>query len=136
MTDESHDRPRPRPEKRFSKPQDHVDLGAAAEALLDEPQLTAQGHRQKALFRHGPATLALYCFEAGGHLPLHVVDGTVIIHVLEGSLRIRTPDAEHAISADHLLRLAPGVPHDLHADKPSRMLLTVCVEGPDSHAVR
>ena len=33
-----------------------------------------------------------------------------------------------------LRRLAPGVPHDIEAEQATRMLMTVMVEGPGSHA--
>ena len=132
MNDQPADRLRTPPEQRFALAEELVDLAAAAERLLAEPS-GQHGHKQMALFRHGPATLALYCFDPGGRLPDHVVDGPVIIHVLAGRLRVRTDQAEHALSAGQLLRLAPGVRHDVAADEPSQMLLTVCLEGPGSH---
>lgn len=128
-------RSRPHPAMRFSPPEDRVDLNAEIKALLEEPGSGQHGHRQKALFHHGPATLALYAFEAGSKLPNHVVDGSVIIQVLQGRLVVATENARHELSAGDLLRLAPGVVHDVEAVDQSQMLLTVCVEGPDSHAL-
>ena len=132
MTDQPAGRLRTPPEQRFASSEEAVNLADAAEKLLAEPS-GQHGHKQMALFRHGPATLALYCFDAGGRLPDHVVDGPVIIHALSGRLRVRTDQAEHALAAGQLLRLAPGVRHDVNADEPSQMLLTVCLEGPGSH---
>jgi len=124
---------RPRPAERFAPLEDVVDLNDAAARLRNEPNAGRHGHRQMALFHHGPATVALYCFEAGSKLPDHVVDGPVMIHVLEGRLRVSTNETKHELSAGQLLRLAPGVNHDVEATEASRMLLTVCVEGPNSH---
>ncbi|MEX0886887.1 MAG: AraC family ligand binding domain-containing protein [Phycisphaeraceae bacterium] len=123
---------RTHPEERFASLEEELDLQAVADKLLAEPS-GQHGHKQVALFRHGPATLALYCFDAGGRLPDHVVDGPVIIHVLTGRLHVHTDAAEHNLPAAQLLRLAPGVRHDVIAEEPSQMLLTVCLEGPGSH---
>lgn len=126
-------RVRPRPAERFAPAEDQVDLQAAAQRLWQEPKAGQHGHRQMALFRHGPATVALYCFEAGASLPDHVVDGSVLIQVIKGRLIVHTDNGRHELQAGHLLRLAPGVKHDVEAEETSEMLLTVCIEGPNSH---
>ncbi len=131
---QTHDgRMRTPPLERFSPPEEVFDIDVAAAELLAEPGGGQHGHRQVALFRHGPATLALYCFETkGAKLPDHVVDGMVIIQVLKGRLNIHTDQADYDLPSGQLLRLAPGVRHDVVASEPSQMLLTVCVEGSDS----
>ena len=133
MTATPENRARPKPAERFAPLEDVVDLTAATDRLQNEPNAGQHGHRQMALFHHGPATVALYCFEAGSKLPDHVVDGPVTIHVLEGRLQVKTAQSKHELPANHLLRLAPGVNHDVEAVEASKMLLTVCVEGPNSH---
>lgn len=77
-------------------------------------------------------TLALYLFEAGSRLPDHVVDGVVLIQVLEGRLQVTTEQGTHDLPAGHVLRLSAGVRHDVAAAQPSRMLLTIALDGPDS----
>lgn len=123
------------PQERFAPAEGEFDLEAASHALWNEANAGQHGHRQMALFRHGPATLALYCFEPGASLPDHAVDGPVIIQVLEGELIVRTEQNQHTLPAGRMLRLAPGVTHDVEARKRSRMLLTICVEGPASHGI-
>ena len=132
MADPQH-RVRSRPQERFAPAEEEVDLNTAAEWLWNEPSAGRHGHRQMALFRHGPMTLALYCFEAGSSLPDHVVDGPVAIQVLKGRLRVHTDTSEHDLAGGQVLRLAPGVKHDVEATERSEMLLTVCIEGPNSH---
>lgn len=128
-------RTRVAPQERFAPEEGEFDLEAASQALWNEANSGQHGHRQMALFRHGPATLALYCFEAGASLPDHSVDGPVIIQVLEGEIIVRTEHKEHKLPAGRMLRLAPGVTHNAEASTRSRMLLTICIEGPDSHSV-
>jgi hypothetical protein len=75
------DRLREHPETRFSDDQQVLDLNEATRELLSEPPSVseAQGHKQKALFRHGPMTIGLWVFEPDGCLPDHVLDGDVMI---------------------------------------------------------
>jgi quercetin dioxygenase-like cupin family protein len=54
----------------------------------------------------------------------------VTIHVLRGALRVRTPDARHAVAEGQILALAPDVPHDVEAAGETDMLLGVYPEAP------
>ena len=74
-------------------------------------------------------TVALFCFDKGARMPDHVLEGNVIIHVLEGELSIRTAIQTHRLSAGKLMVLAPSVAHDITAMKTSRILITFCLEG-------
>lgn len=133
MSNAPEDRLRPPPEARFAARAEVVDLDAATEHLQREAGGGQHGHRQVALFHQGPVTVALYTFDAGAGLPDHVVDGAVLIHVLDGRLRVSAEGEEHQLNAGKLLRLAPGVRHDVTADAASRMLLHVHLAGPESH---
>ncbi len=133
MTRSSADRNRIHPQERFAPPEELIDLDAAAAQLAAEDSDIANGHRQIALCKHGPMTAALFTFQAGSHLDDHVVDGPVLIQVLTGRVTITTSDGVHDLPAGSLLRLAPGVRHDVKAAEDSRLLVTFCLEGPDSH---
>src|SRR5690606_39033315 len=97
MTETGQPRPddpgrlRAHPEERFIPPEHRFDLRAEAQALYAEPLPPSRRHRQKALYRHGRVTIALFAFEADGSLPQHKAAGTVTINVLDGRLRINTP---------------------------------------------
>ena len=124
-------RPREHPDLRFAPPQLAIDLRAAARELAQAPP--RRGHWQKALYRHGRVTVALFTFEAGADLPDHVAAGTVTINVLDGRLRVSAGGAEHLLPAGNLLILAPGVRHAVHAEEASTMLLQVHLdESPPS----
>jgi len=121
------------PRERFAVSEQQVDLAQAARALREEPGSGQHGHRQMALFRHGPETVALYSFEAGSTLPAHVVEGPVLIQALSGQLRVQTDSTSYDLAAGQLLRLSPNVTHSVEAIEASDMLLVVCIEGPNSH---
>ena len=119
-------RPREHPDVRFAPEQHAIDLRAAAGELARTPG--RHGHRQKAIYRHGRLTVALFTFDAGASLPDHVAAGVVTINVLDGLLRVSAGGVERALPAGNLLVLAPGVRHDVYAEQPSTMLLQVCLE--------
>jgi quercetin dioxygenase-like cupin family protein len=125
----SEGRRRPHPSDRFAGAEHLVDLQAALRALRSEPT-GSNGHRQITLLHHGPVRLVLFAFEAGGRLPQHRVSGWITIHVLRGSLQVRTPTALHGMQEGEILTLAPDVPHDVDAAKDADMLLGVYPEAP------
>lgn len=123
-------RRRPRPSDRFAGTEHALDLHAALRALRAEAAPGTNGHRQITLLHQGPVRLVLFAFSAGGRLPEHSAPGWVTIQVLRGALRVRTPDAQHALGEGQVLALAPGVPHDVDAAEEADMLLGVYPEAP------
>jgi len=124
-----NERMRQHPEERFHAPQLHIDLEKVAATLLAEPLPANRHHRQETLYRRHPITVALFLFEAGAELRAHSADGVVTVQVLQGRLKMTVEEQTHDLPAGSLLVLAPGVKHDVHAAEPTRMLLTVCLEG-------
>jgi quercetin dioxygenase-like cupin family protein len=120
-------RPWPRrripPRERFSGSERVFNLDKAFADLPGE-STPRQGHMQKALYRLGPTTTAIFAFEKGGAIEQHTAEGESIIHVLSGRLSVRTSKSKHELRANDLLLLNPGVPHDLEALEPTRMLMT------------
>jgi quercetin dioxygenase-like cupin family protein len=98
--------------------------------LLAEPLPQNRQHRQETLYRHGPLTIALFLFDQGASLPQHAAEGTVIVQVLKGRLKLVAEGHARDLPAGSLLVLSPRVTHDVQALEPTHMLLTVCLEGP------
>ena len=119
------DRLRPHPEDRLTAPVQVVDLAAAAAKLRAEPHAPVSGHRQIALMRHGPVTVILIVFDAGGLLREHQAEGVLTIHVLSGRLQLVVDEEAREMAAGDLMALAAGVPHSVLALAPSELLLTV-----------
>jgi quercetin dioxygenase-like cupin family protein len=124
---------RQHPARRFAAPEHLIDLHEAVIALRGEPHAGTSGHRQKALYRHGPVECIIFVFEQGSELHDHVVTGGPIsIEVLEGLLSVKTAAGErHQMNAGSLLLLAPGVTHSVKASQPTSMLLTVHLDEPN-----
>ena len=113
------------PEERLAAPVQLVNLAEAGARLRAEPHAPVSGHRQIAVFRHGPVTLLLFRFEPDGLLREHRAEGVVTIHVLSGRLVVIADDEAHQLEAGQLLGLAPGVSHSVRATATSEMLLTI-----------
>ena len=128
MTGEQPDRMRQHPTQRFQHEQHPIDLGAVADQLRAEPRSGERAQRQKTLYRRGPVTVALFLVDAGAGLPQHGAEGVVTIHVLDGRLKTSAEGQSHDLAAGQILVLAPGVEHDISAQEPTRMLLTVCLD--------
>lgn len=128
MDETTNSRLREHPSERFADPQQPILLDQEIHDLLNESAHLRHGHREKALFRHGPMTVALFCLDPGAHLPNHVVPGDVIIQVLRGEVTIRTDSTTHELTTGHLLALKPNVAHDLTAKSKCRLLMTFCQE--------
>ena len=123
------DRLRTHPAQRFAGEEHHFDLGAALAKLKQERHPAVEGHRQITISHHGPVRLVLFAFDAGGKIPEHRAAGFVTIHVLRGSLRVRTPKRLYELGTGHVLALDPGVPHDVEAPEEAEMLLGVHPES-------
>jgi quercetin dioxygenase-like cupin family protein len=119
------ERLRPPPQEREAGPQLELDLTATIRALRDEAHAATDGHRQISVLHRGHVRLVLFAFEAGGRLPPHRAPGLVLIHVLAGTLRVRTPARTHEVGAGEILVLDPDLEHAVEALEASDMLLTV-----------
>jgi quercetin dioxygenase-like cupin family protein len=132
MADQNSDRLRPHPKERFAAPQHQFNLDETIATLRQELQSGQAGHRQQALYKHGPTSISLFLFGHFTRLPPHRVDGVVSIHVLKGHLRVMAQGESHDLRSGHLLVLAPGIEHDVVAHEESEVLLTVNLESTDS----
>lgn len=121
----SNDRLRQHPEDRLAEPIQLIDLPGVAAGLRSEPHGSVAGHRQIAIVRHGPVTVILFAFEAGGVLKEHSAEGVVTIQVLKGRLHLVVGGDSREAGPGQLVALAPGVMHSVRAPVASEMLLTV-----------
>ncbi|HET7600928.1 MAG TPA: AraC family ligand binding domain-containing protein [Gemmatimonadales bacterium] len=117
------ERLRPPPHLREAGPELLIDLAATLRALRDEPHPAKEGHRQISVLHRGHERLVLFAFEAGGRLPAHAAPGLVTIHVLGGTLRVRTNRGAQDVGAGQVLVLDPDLEHEVEALERSDMLL-------------
>ncbi|MFI4896776.1 MAG: cupin domain-containing protein [Phycisphaerales bacterium JB059] len=111
-----------RPSVRFEGETGLLDLEQEAADLLERSVESPHGHAQRTLYRHAGATIAMFAFRAGAQLPPHAADGVVSVHVLRGHVTMQAGASRLELPAGQMLRLAPGVTHDVSASEPSVIL--------------
>jgi quercetin dioxygenase-like cupin family protein len=116
------------PKERFEPSTIQLDLRAELQKLNAEIDPGQCGHRQVALYKRESATLALFQFEAGGYMKEHQAPGTVFVQVLEGRLSLTSEGRKYTLGQGGVAVFAPGILHDVLAEEPSVMLLTVCLQ--------
>ena len=119
------ERLRPPPRERFAPDTLAFDLELAFQRLAEESHEGVDGHRQITLFKGGSFTVVAFLFDADGTFPRHQADGIVTLHLLDGHLDVHTNTGRFALGEHGLLVLQPQVPFSVHADRESRMVMTV-----------
>jgi hypothetical protein len=115
------------PSTRFEDKERLFDLDAAF-AQLPEESVARNGHMQKALYRYGPTTTAIFAFGQDAVLDRYWFEGQAIIQVVRGSLRVTTDDETYDLSESQVLLLDPEVPQSFRALAPTQVLVTLITE--------
>ena len=76
------------------------------------------------VFKSGRVTMVLTCLHAKAIMHDVLVDGIFTIHVLEGIIRVRTPDGEVDMQANQVMTFHQLVDHSIEALMDSVLLFT------------
>ena len=76
------------------------------------------------VFKSGRVTMVLTCLHAKAIMHDVLVDGMFTIHVLEGIIRVRTPDGEVDMQANQVMTFHQLVDHSIEALMDSVLLFT------------
>ena len=76
------------------------------------------------VFKSGRVTMVLTCLHAKAIMNDVLVDGIFTIHVLEGIIRVRTPDGEVDMQANQAMTFHQLVDHSIEAMMDSVLLFT------------
>ena len=76
------------------------------------------------VFKSGRVTMVLTCLHAKAIMNDVLVDGIFTIHVLEGVIRVRTPDGEVDMQANQVITFHQLVDHSVEAMMDSVLLFT------------
>jgi quercetin dioxygenase-like cupin family protein/hemerythrin-like domain-containing protein len=104
-------------------------LEAELSALLASPAVAREGRSARTLLKAGPLRLVLIALGAGGTVQEHTAPGPITLQALRGAVRVRAGGQEFALAAGEVLAIPARLPHSLHADAPSGVLLTMTLAG-------
>ena len=119
------ERLRAHPKGRLASLVQIMGLASVAEQLRAELHDSVDGHRQIAIVRHGPVTMILFVFDAGGSLKEHRAEGVVTMQVIAGHVQITADGEVLEARTGELVALATDVRHSVRAVVASEMLLTM-----------
>ncbi len=98
----------------------------AAERQDVDPELLARtGRTARTLVKQGALRVTLLVLAPGGDLASHHADGPVTIHVIDGAIALKVPDAVRQLEAGDLAALPPGVTHAVNSTNGATFVLTV-----------
>lgn len=86
----------------------------APESTVSRTVLRAEGVR-----------VVLFAFDSGQELTEHTAAVPILLHVLDGHLRVRADGDEVELRPGALVHIGTRVPHEILALEPSRMALTM-----------
>jgi quercetin dioxygenase-like cupin family protein len=104
-----------------------LDLDARAARLI--AKLPGRGRQSETLAREGGVSVVLMVMEAGDALKEHSAPGVVTVHLLSGHVALTAGGEAMEMRPGELALLQGGVGHDLRAEEPSVVLLTVTGGG-------
>ena len=79
----------------------------------------------KTLYKSDDFRTVLISMDPAAHMKEHHTDGTISIHVLKGSIRVKAQGTAHELKASSLFALAPAIKHDVEALENAAFLLTI-----------
>lgn len=90
---------------------------------------TAQGIASRVLARTAAGNITLFAFDAGEELSEHSAPFDALLLTLSGALTVTIGGASVVTAPQTIVLMPANVPHAVHAEEPSRMLLIMLREG-------
>lgn len=101
-----------------------IDAGRA-ESLVELLQLPPGGIASRVIARAGGGQVTLFAIDQGEGLSEHTTPFGALAVILEGRMRIQIADAVVTASPGQVVSMPANVPHAVHAEVPSRMMLVM-----------
>jgi len=73
-------------------------------------------------------TVTLFAFDGGQALSEHTAPFDALVQLIDGQLKLVIGGAEVVLGPGEVVLMPANIPHALHADQPSRMVLTMLRE--------
>jgi quercetin dioxygenase-like cupin family protein len=102
-----------------------VIAGGRVESLADLLALQPHGIASRVIARSPGGNVTLFAIDAGEGLSEHTTPFDALAAVLDGRLRIQVGEDSVVATAGQVVRMPANVPHALHAEAPSRMMLVM-----------
>lgn len=98
---------------------------AHATNLIELISIVEAGTVSKTLLNEPTFKQVLFAMDAGQELSEHRAPYLAIVQVLDGRMRMRVSGQMHTLGVNAWVLMPPDAPHDVHAESPTRFLLTL-----------
>lgn len=115
---------RPEGDRVLDAPYVFINIPDFARQLKSEEAWQKNDRNGITVFKSGRVTMVLTCLHARAIMNDVLVDGIFTIHVLEGVIRVRTPDGEVDMQANQVITFHQLVDHSIEAMMDSVLLFT------------
>ena len=96
--------------------------------LADSIAYSSDAVVSKTLLNSKAGTLTLFAFDQGQGLSEHTAPFDATVQILDGEAEIRIDQTTHKVHPGQMLIMPAGIPHELKAEKPFKMLLIMIRE--------
>ncbi|MDZ4794816.1 MAG: hypothetical protein SGI83_11105 [Bacteroidota bacterium] len=101
-----------------------ADLGAFTNQVKDEAAWEKNDRNAITVFKSAIMTIVLTALKESAVSKDNVVDGFLVVQVLQGNIRIETQEQDGDMEESQLMVFHPGIPHSIEAKSDSLLLLT------------
>ena len=115
---------RPEGDRVLDAPYVFVNLPDFIRQLKSEEAWQKNDRNGITVFKTGRVTIVLTCLHAKAVVKNNLVDGIFTIHVLEGIIRVKTPDGDVDMQANQVIAFHQLVDHSIEALMDSVVLFT------------
>jgi quercetin dioxygenase-like cupin family protein len=111
--------------ERVGAPVIELDCASEIAALRASDSYQRADHAAETVAKQSELRLVLVALKAGGLMHEHHADAPITVHGLEGRIRFDVGGHSHELIPGHVLVVAAGLPHSVHAIEESAFLLTI-----------
>lgn len=94
-------------------------------SLAEAVEVPAEGILSRPIFSDAQMRVTLFGMSAGQEMTEHTTTMEAILQFIAGTARITLGEDAHEVKAGAWVRMAPNLPHSIHALTPLKMLLIV-----------
>lgn len=117
-------RNRPWGDRILDAPYVFADITAFTNQVKDEAAWEKSDRNGITVFKTGGMTIVLTALKESAVIKDNVVDGFLVVQVLQGTIRIATLEEDGDMEENQLMAFHPGIPHSIEAKTDSLLLLT------------
>src|SRR5262249_24305602 len=115
---------RPQGDRVIDAPYVFVDIPAFINQLKDEKTWEKNDRNGITVFKGGDVTIVISALQKGAVIKDNMVNGFISVQVLNGKLRIATPDGDVNAIEQNMIAFHPGIAHSIEALSDAVLLIT------------